>query len=136
MADNFTVQTQYPGLLALGGTQTQDVVFVGISTIPHGTYLEFPLDAKIYSSKLVKSEGTGWATIVELVWDEPNVVGVQWAQSVNKSNQLQQELIVTVQSSSGNSAAQLTVPYSQLAPDRYKPMIEHLHAELDAGEKA
>lgn len=134
MADNFNVVTQYPGLLQLGGSQTQDVVYVGISTLPHGTYLEFPLDQKIYKASLVHSEATGWATIFEGIWDEPFVAGVQWLQTVNASNQLEQAVTVTVTSTSGNSAGQVTFPYSQLIPERYGPLIGNLHKQLDAAE--
>jgi len=131
MAANFTVTTQYPGLLQVGVTQTQEVVFVGITTIPHGTYLEFPLPQVGYNAAEVHQQATGWATVFELVWDEPYVTGVQWIQQVNPSNQLENAVVVTVSSTSGNSANQLTLPYAKLNPHDYQPLIHNLHTTLD-----
>lgn len=134
MATSFTVVTQYPGIDVLGGTQTQDVVFVGIDTVPHGTYIEFPVPQSVYSSEVVNAAAIGWATIIETVWSEDWVVGVQWTQVVNAANQLVPSVIITVTSTSGNSAGQLTVPFSQLGPKLHQPQITALHDELDATE--
>lgn len=134
MADNFTVVTQYPGIDVLGGSQTQDVVFVGINTVPNGTYIEFPVLQSVYSAGVVEAAALGWATIIESVWAEKWVAGVQWTQVVNKANQLVSSVIITVESSSGNSTAQLTVPISQLGPQLHQPQITALHNQLDDAE--
>jgi len=134
MADNYTVVTQYPGIDVLGGTQTQDVVFVGINTVPHDTYIEFPIPQAGYDSHLVAAAALGWATIVETVWSEEWVAGVQWTQLVNDSNQLVSALIITVTSTSGNSTATLTVPIVSLGPKLHQAQITALHDQLDATE--
>lgn len=134
MATSFSVVTQYPGIDVLGGTQTQDVVFVGINTIPNGTYIEFPVPQSVYSSGVVNAAAIGWATIIETVWTEEWVAGVQWTQVVNAANQLVSSVVITVTSSSGNSAGQLTVAISQLGPKLHQPQITALHDELDASE--
>ena len=67
MATSFKVVTQYPGIDSLGGTQTQDVIFVGITTVPNGTYIEFPVPASVYAANVVDAAAIGWATIVETV---------------------------------------------------------------------
>lgn len=134
MATSFQVVTQYPGIDTLGGTQTQDVVFVGITTVPNGTYIEFPVPASVYSSGVVDAAAIGWATIIETVWTEDWVIGVQWTQVVSPSNQLVSSLIITVGSTSGNSSATLTVPISQLGPKLHQAQITALHDSLDATE--
>ena len=134
MADNYTVITQYPGIDVIGGTQTQDVIFVGITTIPNGTYIEFPIAQKGFAADFVAGAAVGWATIVETVWTLPWVVGVQWTQIVNQSNQLVSSLVITVTSTSGNSAGQLTVPIVSLGPKLHGPQIVALHDQLDAAE--
>lgn len=136
MAENFTVVTQYPGIDVIGGSQTQDVVFVGINTVPHGTYIEFPVIASVYSASIVEAAALGWATIIETVWGESWVVGVQWTQVVNASNQLVSSVIITVTSSSGNSSATMTVPIQSLGPKLHQPQITALHNQLDAAEAA
>lgn len=134
MADSFTVVTQYPGFDSLNGAPPQDVVFIGISTLPHGTYIEFPISEAAYKAGAVNAAAIGWATIIETVWTEDWVVGVQWTQVVNPSNQLVSSLIITVTSSSGNSTATLTVPITQLGPKLHQPQITALHDQLDAAE--
>ena len=83
-ADTYTVVNQYPGLHTLGGTQTQDVVFVGITTLPHGNYL-FPVAKSVYAKDVVAGAALGWADIAETLWKQPHVVGVQQTQVVNQS---------------------------------------------------
>ena len=134
MATSFKVVTQYPGIDVLGGTQTQDVIFVGINTIPNSTYIEFPVPASVYSSGVVNAAAIGWATIIETVWTEEWVAGVQWTQVVNAANQLVSSVIITVASSSGNSAGQLTVAIDQLGPKLHQAQITALHDERDAAE--
>jgi hypothetical protein len=134
MATSFTVVTQYPGIDVLGGTQSQDVVFVGITTIPSGTYIEFPVPQSVYAANVVNAAAIGWATIVETVWTEDWVIGVQWTQLVNPSNQLESALIITVGSTSGDSSAQLTVAIDKLGPKLQQGQITALHDQLDAAE--
>lgn len=134
MADTYNVVTQYPGIDSLGGSQTQEVVFVGITTVPHGTYLEFPIPQAAYSATQVKDYSIGFSETVEAVWNNEWVVGVQWAQQVNPSNQLESVLLITVTSSSGNSSAVLTLPESKWAPSFWNPQIDSLHTELDDSE--
>lgn len=134
MATDFSVVEQRPGLQAIGGTQTQDVVFVGILTNPSGIYVEFPVLQKGYSAEIVDGAALGWATIAETLAAQPNVVGVQWTQLVNAANQLVSAWVITVASTSGNSAAQITVENNRLGPGLDKAAIANLHAELDKSE--
>lgn len=134
MATGFSVQNQRPGLLSIGGTQTQDVVFVGITTSPSGIYVEFPVIASAYSSDVVNAAAIGWATIAETIAAQPFVIGVQWAEIINAANQLVPAWIITVQGSSPDNAAQLTIENNKLGPKLGADRIKKLHDELAATE--
>lgn len=134
MAGTFDVVTQYPGVQTLGGTQTQDVVFVGINTKPSGIYVEFPVLKSVYKPTVVNAAALGWATIAETLAAEDFVAGVQWTQLVTANNQLQAGWIITVESSSGNSSAQITVANSALGPKLDAAAIKTLHEQLNAAE--
>jgi hypothetical protein len=134
MAATWNVVTQYQGIDTLGGTKTVDVVFVGITTVPHGTYIEFPIDRSVYSPGVVGGAADTYAGIIEAIWREAWVDGVQWTQTVNASNQLQSALIITVRSSSGNSTASFQTTIQNIGPQLDTQQIDALHAELDAVE--
>lgn len=134
MAATYDVVVQYPGLDVIGGTQVQDVIFVGITTKPHGTYLEFPIPVSVYNATQVDDYAIGYSGTVEFIWSLTYVVGVQWTQVVNASNQLQSSYIVTVESTSGNSTGTVTLALAQLAPSIEDPLIAAMHDHLDAVE--
>ena len=130
MADlGFRVVTQYPGLDTLGGTQTQEVVFVGVVTHGHGTYVEFPV-AKSGYPDLVKAAALGWVTIAETLWTQPNVIGVQQAQTVNPSNQLVYSWIISVEGSGPESWSTVTIANNDLGPQLGLAQINKLHNDL------
>lgn len=134
MADTFTVVTQNPGLDTVGGQQTQDVVFVGITTKPHGTFVEFPIPQAVYSAQQVNDYSIGFSETVEAVWANQWVTGVEWSQRVNPSNLLESVLTITVTSSTQNSSSNIVLPESQWAPSFWNPLINNLHDELEAAE--
>lgn len=134
MADIFDVVAQYPTTQFIGGTQTQEVVAVGIVTKPSGIYVEFLVPQKGYSANVVDAAALGQATIFETVASLPAVAGVQWAQTQNAAGYLVEVVIITVASTSGNSSAQLTVPVVQLGPQLHKAQILALRKQLDDAE--
>lgn len=134
MAATFDVVTQYPGVQTLGGTQTQEVVFVGINTKPSGIYVEFPVLKSVYKPTTVNAAALGWATIAETLAAEDFVSDVQWTQLVTAGSQLQPGWIITVESTSGQSAAQITVANSALGPKMDAGAIAALHKQLDEAE--
>jgi len=134
MAATFDVVSQYPGVQTLGGAQTQDVVFVGINTKPSGIYVEFPVLKTAYKASVVNAAALGWATIAETLAAEQWVSDVQWTQLVTAGSQLQPGWVITVESTSGQSAAQLTVANSDLGPKLDAAAILALHKQLDEAE--
>jgi hypothetical protein len=134
VAATYTVVTQYPTTEFLGGTQTRDVVAVGIQTIPHGIYTEVRIPQAAYDSHLVAAAALGAASIFEYLASIPNVVGVQWYQQPQPNGELADAVTITVASSSGDSTANLNVLVSALGPKEHEPQIEALSAQLDAAE--
>jgi hypothetical protein len=134
MAVSYTIVGQRPGIVTLGGALTQDVVIVGMTTVPHGTYMEFAVDQKAATPKAISSTAEGYGLVLEGVWSTEWVVGVTWVQQINPSNQLEPALIVSVVSASGNSTGNVTIPFARLSPEMYHPVIAAEHKRLTATE--
>lgn len=134
MADTFTVVTQYPTLEFLGGTQTQDVMAIGYRTKAQGVYFEVRVPRAGYTAANVNSMGIGYTGTIEAAFTNPNVIGGEWTQTPNAAGELVDNIVYTVQSDSGNSTAQLVVPYSQLAPELYDPKLAALVKTLNDAE--
>jgi hypothetical protein len=86
-----------------------------------------------YGAQVVNAAALSYATIFETLAKQPDVAGVQWGQAT-AHGQLQDVAVITVQSTSGNSEASLTVPVVQLGPDLDHPAVKRLHDQLDANE--
>lgn len=134
MAEAFEVITQYPTLEFLGGTQTQDVMAIGYRTKLHGVYFEVRIPRSTYSAEQVKDYGIGYTGTIEAVLAAPGVIGGEWTQTPTASGELRDNIVITVSSDSGNSTAQLVVPFSQLAPTLTNPKVAHLVDQLNAAE--
>lgn len=136
MADNlnYTVDTQYPTVEFLGGTQTRDVVAVGITTQGHGVYMEFRIPQTLYSAKQVKAYATGYTGSIESQFDIQGVAGLQWSQQPNASGELQDVWTYTVTSSTGNSAATFTLPIGQATTDNVTKKVNALASQLNQAE--
>lgn len=134
MAATYTIVTQYPTVEYLGGTQTQQVVAVGASTIPHGIYFEVRIPQSIYATDIVKATVEGTVPIYETLAGFANVTGVAWSQVPTAAGELADQVTITVSSTSGNSAGQLTYLVLDLGSGLHETEIEALHNELDATE--
>lgn len=136
MADNYTIVGQYPDVEVLGGSKTQDVQKVQVTTAPHGVYFETSLPRKFATTANIKDQVNGFALIYELLFDIPGVAAVAWTQEPTASGLLEDHVIVYVTSTSGESEAQLNFPYSQFNQDIIAPAVKRLRASLDATEAA
>ncbi len=135
MADTFDVVAQRPTTQFIGGTQTKDVIAVGIVTKPSSIYVEFLIPRTGYAASVVNAAALGYATIYETVAALPGVAGVQWAQDQNDAGYLVDVTVITVASTSGDSTATLTVQTPLLGPQLHEPQIIALRKQLDAAEK-
>lgn len=134
MAATFTVVTQRPTVVSLGGTQTEQGIEVGVVTKPSGIYIEYTVPQKGYNANVVNAAALGWVTIYETVAGLDWVSGVTWGQQQDSSGNLQPNITITVTSTSGNSEGQLTYLVSQLGPKLHEAQIDALHNQLDDAE--
>lgn len=121
----------------LGGSQTRAVIVTGIRTKPSGIYLEVRVPRSSfdkYGAQVVNAAALGMANIFETLAKQPYIAGVQWGQAADHG-QLQDVAILTVESSSGDSQATLTIPVVQLGPDLDHAAVAKLHGHLDDLEK-
>lgn len=130
----YSIVGQRPDTEFLGGTQTRDVVAVGVLTEGHGIYFETRIPASIYSSAQVKDYATGYTGTIESIASIPSVAGVQWTQVVTASQELQDALILTVTSDSGNSQAQITLLDTYWAVSLAQPKVNALVKQLNQAE--
>jgi hypothetical protein len=130
----FTVVTQYPDVEFLGGTQTRDVTAVGYITDFQAVYFEARIPQTIYSAQQVEDYGTGYTGTILQVWNWAGVVGEAWGQRPTAGQQLQDFVILTVASDSGNSQSNITLPLTDLGVAAGVDAVTALHFELNAAE--
>jgi hypothetical protein len=136
MADTFSVVTQYPTLEFLGGTQTQDVMAVGYRTKAHGVYFEVRIPRKLYSAAIVHDYGIGYTGTVEQFFANPNVIGGEWTQTPTAAGELQDNMVYTVSSDSGNSTGQVTFAFGNLITGTVNKAIDNLVTTLNDAENS
>lgn len=134
MALGFTIETQYPTLEYLGGSQTQEVVAVGIRTAAHNVYFEVRVTQGTWNADHVNQLALGYTGSVEDAFKHPHVIDGYWIQIPNNAGELLDNIVYTVESETGNSTAQLTVPYSALATPATDDRIAALYDTLNAIE--
>lgn len=130
----FTIVTQYPTVEFLGGTQTRDVTAVGFTTNGHGVYYEARIPNAIYSPQQVFDYATGYTGTIEQVFNWNGVIGASWSQQPNANDELADFLTLTVSSTSGNSTAQITIPFTDLGVAAGVNKVTALHHNLDLTE--
>lgn len=134
MADNYTILTQYETVEFLGGAQTRPVIAVGVQTREHGVYFETRIAKADYTAAVAKQNANGFTIVYELLFKIPGVTDVEWTQEPTNAGQLQDHVIVYVESSSGASSASIDVPYSKFTQDYIAGQVGKLRAQLDAAE--
>jgi hypothetical protein len=137
MAYTHQVVTQYPETQTLGGTKTLDGMMVGYEIVvdqEFSVYLEVFIPQAVYNATQVKNYGIGYGGTIEGVFGVPGVVGQQWIQQVTAANQLQSAMIITVESDSGNSTGNFTIPFGKLDPKWVGPAAAKLIATLNDAE--
>lgn len=131
----YKIVAQYPTVEYLGGTQTQDVMAVGVQTNDHGVYFEFRLPKANYTAANVKSDANGFTIIYELLFEIDGVTDVEWTQEPTPAGELADHVVVYFTSSSGNSSSFIDFPYSQFTQDEISAAVGAARAELDDAEQ-
>lgn len=134
MADNYSIVAQYPTTEFLGGTQTREVMAVGMRTKPHDVYFEFRLPRADYNARNVADSAHGFAIILEQLFGIAGVTQLQWIQQPTDAGQLRDALIVSVESDSGDSASSFVEPFAQFTRANVAGKVGKLRDELNATE--
>ncbi|HEX4672054.1 MAG TPA: hypothetical protein VH279_07285 [Solirubrobacteraceae bacterium] len=134
MANDYDVIVQYETVEFLGGTQTRPVIAVGVRTQVHQVYFEFRLPKGDYNSANVKNDATGYTIIYELLFTIPGVVDVEWTQEPTAGGQLEDHVVVYIESSSGNSTTSIDFPYSHFTQQYIAARVAFAINGLDNAE--
>lgn len=133
MAGDYRIATQYPTVEFLGGTQTRQVMAVGVFTVPSNIYFEFRIPRADYKADIVAQEAEGYSASLEADMQDPNIADITWFQSQQADGYLVDMATVYVVSDSGNSTANVDVPFGHTDP-RY--LIPHIQPTVDELNKA
>jgi hypothetical protein len=136
VAASYDIVGQYPDVIVLGTGKTQDVQVIQVQTKPHGVYFETSLSRQNATTANIKNQVAGFSLIYEMLFDIAGVADVQWTQEPTAAGQLEDHVIVYVESTSGDSTAQLDFPYAQFNQDVIEPRVASLRSSLDATEAA
>ena len=126
MAANYAIIGQWPTTELQGGTNVIPVKEFAVTTKPDGLYFQFrrpqsqlgKLDASGQAA-LVHSVAEQLATRIEDVFNLPAVTWIDYTQDTNPGGQLLDNMIVYVQSDSGNSQGTITIPLAEIGPGTY-----------------
>jgi len=134
VAANYTNLATREEVEYVGGTQTRNVVAVSAISKPHGVYFEFRIPRADLATHQPATLAEAYGGVVEDIFKNPNAVGAEWAQTVNAAGLLQDEMVIYVQSDSGNSSASFTLSFYALDPARVSGLVDALAAQLNALE--
>lgn len=134
MAADFYIVTQYPTVEYLGGNQTRNVVAVGYTIRAYNLYFEARIPTSIYSATQVNDYGIGYTGTITSLMQIPGVIDGYWSQAPTAGGELEDQLTLTVASTSGNSSATITVPARRWAVSDVEPQVSELVTDLNAGE--
>jgi hypothetical protein len=101
---------------------------------PSGTVFRFRLDPKIASLDVVNGETDQWASAFNQKSLVSGVRSIATYQDVNAQNQVVERMIVTVESDSGASTAELDLPQSELQSTAFNDAVEAEREQLNAVE--
>lgn len=140
MAANYTVQGSWHTSEVSGGTTITPVQEFAILTKPSSVYFQF----RRPETQLAKLDPAGRAALVASVADQlavriekvathDNVIGVSYSQPTNVTGMLVDTITVYVESTSGQSQGQFSVPMANIGPSQFKAINDEVTA-LDAVE--
>jgi len=137
MAANYTIVGQWPTTELQGGTNVIAVKEFAVTTKPDGLYFQFRRPQSQLSAlsasgqtELIDSVADQLATRIEAVFNLANVTWIDYTQDTNPGGQLLDNMIVYVQSASGNSQGTVTIPLADIGPGDYT--TSRVTAEVDA----
>lgn len=134
MAKDWQIVAQYPDVETNGGQVARDVMVVGTLTAAHNIYFENRYPRKGFTAQTPVSNSNGYTSILEMLFEIPNVEAVTWGQELNSANQLVDFVDVYYTSTSGDSANYVHVLFSTLTQPHVADLVAAGVEVLDANE--
>lgn len=120
----------------LVGDQLKDVLEISARSLPSGVVFKVRFPPVINDPETIATVLSAWGDEYNDIAAQPGVVGVRFLQDFDASDQVQDKLVVTIDSTSG--AMQITrtdIPF-EWYPAKMKAAIAETRAQLDAIEGA
>lgn len=137
MATNYTILNQWPSSALQGGSNVVATVEFAVQTKPNSLYFQFRRPkaqlAKLDSAARLAEIDTiadQLAVRIEAVFAEKNVIDIQYSQDTTPAGQISDMEIVYVQSDSGSSVGEVTIPQPNIGPGSYT--TSRINAEVEA----
>lgn len=134
MAANYEPLGSYPDVEFLGGTLTRPVTVFRLRTIPNSVYAEMRVPTSLVKDIDLGKARTDFAASFEKLFGNPGVAGVAWGQEQNAADQLENVVYIYVSSTSGDSSATLSFPYTKWTPTPWLAAAAAEQAFLDQSE--
>lgn len=131
---SYSDRVQYPvTVLKSDGTTARWNEYAATAD-PSGVVFRFRLAPGISTLDVVNGETDQWAAAFNQKSLVSGVRSISTYQDVNAQNQVVERMIVTVESDSGESTAELNMPQSYLQQDLFNQQVEAKREELNAVE--
>jgi hypothetical protein len=134
VAQDFTIVGVRPDVLLVGGQQIQSVMTISVRTNAHGIYFEAQTLASLYKPATVNDIAHIGTQELEALFGHDGVTSVAWTQEVTDAGNLEDHILIYVQSTSGNSFGIVDVLFATVSNASTGDQIAALRASLDATE--
>jgi hypothetical protein len=131
---SFSNRVQYPVTVLKPDGTTARWNEYAVTADPSGVVFRFRLDPRIASLAVVNGETVQWADAFNQKSLVSGVQSIATYQDVNAQNQVVERMLVTVESDSGQSTAELDMPQSYLQQPLFNERVEAKREELNATE--
>lgn len=134
MAEPYAILSTVPDVELIPPNQTRSVRVVTAQADPSGVAFSFTVVAADFAPSHINLIAHDIAAAINKAAAVPGVADIQQTEAVNASLNRFPAWLVTVESTSGNSADEISVPYGVLFDDRFMARVEKARDNLDAIE--
>lgn len=135
----YEVVDSYRTVETFGGLDSRDVQRVLIRALPSGVtfYVQFTANAQTFDDPERLGRATAaiadpYVGYVNEAMTTPGVTGIYSYDDFNASNAVETRWVVTVASSDGNLTTTVDLPFIDIRPERFPPIVAKTQAGLDA----
>ena len=123
-----------PTLIIKPGGSTTDGHIVYFTETTYGVSAAFTVDDLLFTAQGVQSLADEYAAAIQVIGEQTPVIAISYAQDLNAAGDLIDVLIVTVQSTSGNSTDNVEIPLLQSNQNSQVNKVLAAGTNLDAIE--